>query len=211
MAIINGIEFNHYPLLGNSNLQYSKIDLSKSSKLQKNTNWREELISRISTESKIVPFGGYLENRFFYSNEELFGSGESRRDIHLGLDLWVEAGTEIFCPVEGVVHSMDYNNLMLDYGYTIILKHQLQDLAFYTLYGHLSDAHLLSLKANDKLELGQSFCKVGNESQNGNWPPHLHFQVILDIGEYNGDYPGVCNKSDLDYYHKNCPDGSSFI
>jgi hypothetical protein len=34
----------------------------------------------------------------------------------------------------------------------------------------------------------------------------LHFQIIEEISNTFGDYPGVCSKSDLDYYLKNCPD-----
>ena len=211
MAKINGIELDHFPLLGNTSLEFLKIDLSKSGDISKVSDWRQELYRRISNQNGGVPYGGYLEKRFFYSNEELFGKGETNRDIHLGVDLWVGAGTKIYCPSNGIVHSMAYNKNHLDYGYTIILKHELEEISFYTLYGHLSDDHISSLKANDTIEIGKAFCKVGNETQNGNWPPHLHFQVILEIGKHKGDYPGVCNKQELEYYQKNCPDGSSFI
>jgi len=30
--------------------------------------------------------------------------------------------------------------------------------------------------------------------------------VILDIGMYAGDYPGVCKYSEKEQYLKNCPD-----
>jgi len=33
----------------------------------------------------------------------------------------------------------------------------------------------------------------------------LHFQIIKDIKDYKGDYPGVCAAKDLKYYKNNCP------
>jgi len=211
MAIINGVQLDHFPLLGEADREYSLLDLSMSSNLFTNHNtWRDVLLKMIGAD-KSIPYGGYLENRFFYSNQELFGKGETRRDIHLGVDLWLEADSKIYCPLDAIIHSMAYNKNDLDYGYTIILKHEIKDLSFYTLYGHLSDSHILSLKVNEPLLKGTNFCQVGNQFQNGNWPPHLHFQIIMDIENYKGDYPGVCSKKELEFYSINCPDGSSFI
>jgi len=45
---------------------------------------------------------------------------------------------------------------------------------------------------------------LGNESENGNWPPHLHFQIINDIEGKFGDYPGVCSFKEIDKYSANC-------
>ncbi len=68
------------------------------------------------------------------------------RRLHLGLDIWGKAGTEIYAPMAGTVHSFAFNNNFGDYGATIILKHELEDFSFYTLYGHLSLADLNTLK-----------------------------------------------------------------
>jgi hypothetical protein len=42
--------------------------------------------------------------------------------------------------------------------------------------------------------------------ENGHWPPHLHFQLIIDMGKAKGDYPGVCKYSEREKYLDNCPD-----
>ena len=42
--------------------------------------------------------------------------------------------------------------------------------------------------------------------ENGHWPPHLHFQIILDMQLKEGDYPGVCKYSEREKYLANCPD-----
>jgi peptidoglycan LD-endopeptidase LytH len=42
--------------------------------------------------------------------------------------------------------------------------------------------------------------------ENGNWPPHLHFQLIADMEGWKGDYPGVCKYSEREKWLGNCPD-----
>ena len=41
---------------------------------------------------------------------------------------------------------------------------------------------------------------------NGDYPPHLHFQIINDLQGNFGDYLGVCSANELDFYKENCPD-----
>ncbi|MFK7782228.1 peptidoglycan DD-metalloendopeptidase family protein, partial [Psychroserpens sp.] len=92
-----------------------------------------------------------------------------------------------------------------DYGPTIILQHVIQDSRFYTLYGHLSLSSIVNLKVGQKFKKGELIATLGDASVNGDYPPHLHFQIIKDIQHYVGDYPGVCSKQDLEFYIHNCP------
>ena len=72
------------------------------------------------------------------------------------------------------------NALKFDYGPTIVLEHKInKDIKFYTLYGHLSKECLNSLKVGQRLKKGQIFADIGNYPINGNWSPHLHFQIIF--------------------------------
>ena len=82
---------------------------------------------------------------------------------------------------------------------------------FYTLYGHLSLETLQDKRTGDRVEKGQQIATLGTADVNGKYPPHLHFQIIKDIKNYEGDYPGVCNKIDLEFYKMNCPDPSILI
>jgi hypothetical protein len=159
--------------------------------------------------------GGYDELRILYSRSALFNNENSAeeepRRLHLGIDIWGETGTEIFAPLEGFVHSFAFNENFGDYGATIISKHELQNVSFYTLYGHLSLADLQTLKEGDIIKKGQKFAHFGKPEENGQWPPHLHFQVIEDIGNYKGDYPGVCKYSEREKYLTNCPDSDLIL
>ncbi|HEX2532332.1 MAG TPA: peptidoglycan DD-metalloendopeptidase family protein, partial [Chitinophagaceae bacterium] len=88
--------------------------------------------------------GGYGEHRTIYSRSRVFDApeGEEPRRLHLGLDIWGRPGTPVYAPLDGIVHSFQFNNAFGDYGATILLSHQLEGLTFYTLYGHLSLASL---------------------------------------------------------------------
>jgi murein DD-endopeptidase MepM/ murein hydrolase activator NlpD len=153
--------------------------------------------------------GGYGEHRTVYGRSSVFDPeepGQEPRRLHLGLDIWGESGTAIFAPLDGQVHSFAFNDRYGDYGATIILSHQLAQHFFYSLYGHLSLADLEPLEPGMLIKKGKEFAHFGAPAANGHWPPHLHFQLISDIGNLQGDYPGVCRLSEKDKYLANCPD-----
>jgi murein DD-endopeptidase MepM/ murein hydrolase activator NlpD len=150
--------------------------------------------------------GGYMEHRTLYARSELFNTDDEPRRLHLGVDIWAGAGTPVYAPLEGIIHSSSDNNNHGDYGPTIILEHQLNGLLLYTLYGHLSRKDLEGLHTGEKIEKGQQLGSFGNMDENGHWPPHLHFQLMFDIEGNYGDYPGVGKFSEKEKYLKNIPD-----
>ena len=167
--------------------------------------------------------GGYAEHRTVYSRSKLFGSSEvshqgkllsagfieegtEQRRLHLGTDIWGKPHTAVMAPLNGIVHSFAYNDAFGDYGATIILTHQLIGISFYTLYGHLSLNSIKNLQEGEFLHKGDIFAEFGIPSENGQWPPHLHFQLINDLQGWKGDYPGVCKFSEKEKWLSNCPD-----
>ncbi len=152
--------------------------------------------------------GGYGENRKLYSRSGVFDGkpGEEPRRFHLGVDIWGKPYTPVMAPMDAIVHSVAFNNQPGDYGATIILTHNLSKFSFYTLYGHLSLNSIKSLSEGERIERGDVFAEFGIPIENGHWPPHLHFQVILDINGWSGDYPGVCKDSEKEQWLVNCPD-----
>ncbi len=153
-----------------------------------------------------VGVGGYAESRSIYKRSEVFKSGEEYRSVHLGIDITAEAGTEIFAPLNGKVHSFQNNSSFGDYGPTIILEHNLNGEVFYTLYGHLSLNSLNGLFEGKEIKKGQKIAEFGDPAVNVGWPPHLHFQLITDMLDKKGDFPGVCTPSEKEYYLNICPD-----
>ena len=183
-----------------SNEALNGVDVSSSSKLGDFVN------NHIKKLDAQVAYGGYLEVRNIYKRSKYFNSqAEDERNIHLGIDLWCDAETPILAPLEGKVHSFKNNTNYGDYGPTIILKHDISGVKFYTLYGHLSLLSIQNLKVGNPFKQGDEIATLGDASVNGDYPPHLHFQIIKDIQDFKGDYPGVCSKQDLEFYKANCP------
>ena len=115
---------------------------------------------------------------------------------------------KIFNPLDGEVHSFQFNPGSGNYGPTIILYHPAEKI--YSLYGHLSKGDLAHLEVGAPIAAGQLICHLGKPDENGGWPPHLHFQLIRDMQGFQGDYPGVCSQQDLMFYANNCPDPATF-
>lgn len=188
--------------LSKTNKSLQNVDVSSSEKLENFIN------THIASKIAKVAFGGYLETRNIYQRSAYFkdSNPETERNIHLGLDLWIAADSLIYSPLDSTVHSFKNNTNFGDYGPTIILKHKLEGISFYTLYGHLSLASISNLKIGQEFKQGDQIATLGDASVNGDYPPHLHFQIIRDIQNYVGDYPGVCSKVNLEYFRNNCPD-----
>ena len=152
--------------------------------------------------------GGYNEHRTIYSRSRVFDDpdGKEPRRLHLGIDIWGKPATRVMAPLDGIVHSFEFHHDAGNYGTTIILSHQLEGMSFYTLYGHLSLNSIANMQEGDVIRKGDVFAAFGLPFENGNWPPHLHFQVILDMEGHKGDYPGVCKFSEREKFLDNCPD-----
>lgn len=155
--------------------------------------------------NKIIA-GGYLEKRALYTSDIYNAENSSeKRNIHLGIDFWLPENTPIHTLFEGeiicAVHQKDYKG----YGGFIILKHTFNNLKFYTLYGHLSEKSTLQHKTGNTLKKGDNIGVLGNYEENGNWVPHLHFQIMLSLLHFKNDFPGVALESEITYWKSICP------
>lgn len=153
--------------------------------------------------------GGYAENRTLYAMSPVFsarGDSSEARTLHLGVDLWLSAGSSVHAVLPGRVHSCQDNAAFGDYGPTIVLEHLLEGSPFYTLYGHLARESLAASPVGRVLQAGELLGWLGTPEVNVGWPPHLHFQIITDLLGYSGDYPGVCKPSEAGQWLARCPD-----
>jgi murein DD-endopeptidase MepM/ murein hydrolase activator NlpD len=157
--------------------------------------------------------GGYAELRKIYGMSNLFDASvsEEPRRLHLGVDIWGPAGTPVYAPTEGRLHSCAWNGARGDYGGTLILVHETGGMTWHTLYGHLSKATMTGKCKGDAFAAGAALGALGEPAENGWWPPHLHVQVILDMQGMEGDYPGVCRYSERAAYLRNCPDPEGLL
>ena len=189
--------------LSENNVELGKVDVSSSRAF---SNYIAEYLNAFG---KKVAFGGYSEVRKLYKRSELFTTSEdedSNRNIHLGLDFWADAHTDVLAVLDGRIHSFNDNSSFGDYGPTIILEHEFEEKKFYSLYGHLSKSSLNGLVPGSSVKKGEKIAELGTPEENGDYAPHLHFQIIEDLVEKIGDFPGVTSRRELDFYLQNCPD-----
>jgi 4-aminobutyrate aminotransferase-like enzyme/Ser/Thr protein kinase RdoA (MazF antagonist) len=157
--------------------------------------------------------GRYDEARLIYTDEAFAGSSPTgeRRTIHLGMDFGVAEQTPVHAPIAGVVHALSDRGSPQDYGPVVVLRHEVDDLVFYTLYGHLSRESLQALEAGQAIEKGQAFATVGSRLENGDWPPHLHLQLITELLDLDDSFPGVCRASERAVWTSFCPDPNRLV
>ena len=195
-------------------LDFTANNTELTDAILQNTNLFIQYINqKLDADSAKYGIGGYDEHRTVYSRSKVFDApdgGEGRR-LHLGTDIWGKPYTKVMAPLDGIVHSFAFNNAFGDYGATIILTHNLEGVSFHTLYGHLSLNSLKNLQEGDVVRKGDVFAEFGIPFENGQWPPHLHFQIIKDMQGRKGDYPGVCRYSERERYLANCPDADLIL
>ncbi|OOG69444.1 peptidoglycan DD-metalloendopeptidase family protein [Algoriphagus sp. A40] len=212
---MNWIDFEFSPIMGEKLTAKNtlKLDFTAANSELKFLNlvdteeFDRYVFGKLKGKNKKYGIGGYLENRAIYSRSEVFATTEADfRNIHLGIDIWTKAGVSVYAPMDGKVHSFQDNVGFGNYGPTIILEHDLAGKKLFSLYGHLFRSDLENLEIGKEIKSGDLLCNVGPYPENGDWPPHLHFQLMWDLGENSGDYPGVAAEKDLEFYRKNCPD-----
>lgn len=189
------------------------LDLSKTNqilatkKLATAKDYEEYIQGYLDLNKAKIAFGGYKEHRNLYQRSIVFKNGTTdERNIHVGLDLWINEPASIYAALDGKIHSFQNNADLGDYGPTLILEHEINGIHFHTLYGHLSLDSLKGKAIGDKIKKGIQIATLGLPPINGDYAPHLHFQIIIDMENKKGDYPGVCSSKTLAFYLRNCPD-----
>lgn len=152
--------------------------------------------------------GPYGEKRSVYRAAQFADQASpERRMIHMGIDVFAPAGTAVHAPLPGVVQSVVYNADPLDYGHTLILRHEGPERPFFTLYGHLGASLPRLCRVGQAVAAGQVIAHLGNWPENGGWAPHLHFQIMADMLEQTGgNFFGVGHESLWDIWQQICPD-----
>jgi len=173
-----------------------------------------QLINQAMAEANTqFSFGRYAEPRDLYDNDNFAnGNSDETRTIHMGIDVFCAAGTPVQTPHDATVECLANNDRELDYGPLIILRHQdTEGAVFFSLYGHLGIEVLDKLSVGQNLVAGEQIATVGEPPMNGNWPPHLHFQLINDLMNLGADFPGVALKSRQDFWLDLSPSPARFF
>ena len=203
-----------FPTVRKNKIEY--VDLSVSSKWighERDFNDLELFQFKINKlqaqyQDKIIA-GGYLEPRPLYTStayDKIGNNGRESRTIHLGIDFWLPALTPVHALFDGEIVTAVNDAGDKEYGGLVIIKHFTETLEFYTLYGHLTVESALKNNIGDKIKKGDCVAVLGNYPENGNWAPHLHFQLMLSMLDYNIDFPGVTYLNQIEIWKSICPD-----
>jgi len=193
-VIANHIDYADYVAL---DLSVTNTDLADQS-LTTAQDYEHYIQRYLDKHQAKIAFGGYSETRNLYQRSTVFKNKNiDERNIHIGLDLWINEAAPIYAALEGKIHSFQNNEALGDYGPTIILEHEMEGCKFHTLYGHLSVESLKDKKVGQPIAKGERIATLGLPPINGDYAPHLHFQIIIDMENKKGDYPGVCSSKTL--------------
>ena len=163
--------------------------------IPRSTQALEELKSKSGAD---VVIGYYCENRNVYQGEAFNPVADNARTFHLGVDIGMPAGTEVFAPLDGVIELFNNNSTNLDYGPVVILRHKTNSgVPFWTLYGHLSIDSMPSWQIGKQIKAGELIGRMGKEEENVGWPPHTHFQLLTDLCGMGIDIHGVAPKDEI--------------
>ena len=145
--------------------------------------------------------GRYNEVRCIYT-QAMFGGV---RNVHVGIDLGAPAGTPVHAFTDCLIHKMGVNSQAGDYGPTLVTEQFVDGERIWALFGHLSLGSLKGRSVGQKLQRGEVLGWIGNETENGGWPPHVHFQLsrVAPVGH---DMPGVVTGADRDAALRDFPD-----
>lgn len=190
-------------------LSVSSLWIGHQSELADLEHFQYKLSLLQNQEPHRIIAGGYLEPRTVYTSlayDRPGNSGPESRTVHLGIDLWVPPGTPVHALFDGEVVTSVNDVGDKEYGGLIILKHLDREIEFFSLHGHLSPESLELAQAGQSIKRGDCIGKIGNSHENGNWVPHLHFQLMLSTLGYVNDFPGVAYPGEQEVWRSICPD-----
>ncbi len=196
-------------------LSVGSLEIGNSSNIESIELLDQQIQQILGQNNASVGIGKYNEVRPIYTTDQYAEEGNDGpiwRAVHIGLDVFAPATTKLYAPLDGEVVSVANNDTERNYGPTIIIKHEVSsELTFYTLYGHLSKRSLTTVKEGQQVTAGDHIAYIGGILENGHWPPHLHFQVMLDMIGNTVDFPGVAHFHQRSTWTSFCPDPSMLL
>ena len=159
--------------------------------------------------------GRYGEPRTIYPGAAFAGPTphHERRTMHLGVDLFAPAGSAVHAPLDGEVARVHVCTDRFDYGGMVVLRHTDADgSVFGTLYGHLDPASVNGLQVGGRIARSAAFASLGARPHNGDWPEHLHFQILAFDPAHGPEVPpGVATPSTFAAHAALYPDPSPLL
>jgi len=119
---------------------------------------------------------------------------------HMGVDVGghLPAGTPVYAVADGVVKEAQVRT---QFGLVVLIEHRpVGEDPNVSLYGHLDPDQVL-VTPGQVVKVGDVIGVLGNETNNGGWPVHLHFGIYK--AAYTGEwvyYGHVYDQADVRYW-----------
>jgi len=158
--------------------------------------------------------GNWTEDRAIYSTPAFASviDPAMRRTLHLGLDLFFSPGTALHAPLAARVADCYITPDPLDYGCAVLLEHEPEPgLRFWTLWGHLAHESAARATIGRRFEAGEVFAWIGADTENGNWLPHLHLQIVTAEPARAADVIGAGERNLLAVWQELFPDPANLV
>lgn len=197
--------------MGNVPIFDLSVGSSELGNLLESDGTGQKLYARMQAAHSPIGIGRYNEARLLHTSIERFVEGNDGPQwptIHLGLDLFMAAGSPVYAPLAGIVHSLSSNDEAPGYVPTLVLQHTVAHgtLTFYTLYGNLSLDSLDSLYTGMPVEKGAQIAHISDYPSHDGLPSHLHFQLISDMLDRQDSFPAFALPDERDVWLSLSPD-----
>ena len=145
--------------------------------------FQSEVFAELAASGASWAVGKYLEDRsgLLANYPEMIQQG---RVFHAGLDIVVPPDVGLFAPLAGVVHEVVVDGGMGNYGGVVVLRHELEAVIFYSLYGHLNTR--FEVRPGQVLRAGERFGSIGKGKDSGGWFTHTHLQILTPLAMSSG-------------------------
>jgi 4-aminobutyrate aminotransferase-like enzyme len=167
------------------------------------TLWWRAMQARVAPR---IGIGRYAEDRGIYDHPEEVRDDKARK-IHHAIDIFLAPGTNVLCPFPGTVE--DFGNDAERHGFDgiVILRHETDDgVPFWTFYGHLAPSGLAILQRGQRVAPGAVIGRLAAETENGDWPPHLHFQLMTHLMGWKAiEVNGLSRSDQWELWREICP------
>jgi hypothetical protein len=191
-----------YPLFGDQITGYPHYVNLLEKDLLPTKEANEWTFNEIKQAGKNWGYSGYLENR--YRQLKTRKMNEEKRFFHLGVDLHTPLHTKLYAPLPGKIVLREYEEGVGNYGGMVVIKHDINNAVFYSLYGHLSKKSLQ--KSDPLVKAGDEIGEIGDIDENGSWSYHTHLQTLTEKGFSEGWlHKGYCAADDLATISDYCP------
>lgn len=156
----------------------SKFITSLTTEEIKNQKYFNEKIKQFWLKNNLnLIISGFLEKRevmfrSLWFEQMIF----EKRFYHLWLDLSVSKWLKIYAPLDWEVYYSWYEKWAWNYGWYIVIKHNLEWFIFYSLYWHQNKNSLPVIWT--KLKAGNIFSSIWDYFENWWYFHHLHLQLI---------------------------------